>query len=58
MIKLKYTGKLGYLEARWRLGLGDRAKLLERIDEEKKNINGAEVKTEPEQLDIAKNIFI
>lgn len=33
MVKLKYTGQLGYLEARYRLGLGDKRVLLDKINE-------------------------
>lgn len=50
MIKLKYKGKLGYLEARYRLGLGDRDALLVKINALKASMAG-------DIISIAKDIF-
>ena len=58
-MKLKYTGKLGYLEAMYRLNLGDRKKILERIEEFKKS--GDKVtekkKTESSIIEFAEKLF-
>ena len=50
MIKLKYKGELGYLEARYRLGLGDRDALLVKI-------NALKASMADDIIDKAKEIF-
>lgn len=58
-MKLKYTGKLGYLEARYRLNLGDRKKILERIEELKKTEAkvAEKKKTEGDIIEFAEKLF-
>ncbi len=60
-MKLKYTGKLGYLEAMYRLNLGDRKKILERIEEFKKSgdkVSQSEKKeTESSIIEFAEKLF-
>ena len=57
-MKLKYTGKLGYLEARYRLNLGDRKKILERIEEFKKSeAKVSQSETESDIIEFAEKLF-
>lgn len=56
---LKYQGKLGCLEAMYRLNLGDRKKILERIEEFKKSEAKLTEKKETESsiIELAEKLF-
>ena len=52
-MQLKYTGKLGYYEARYRLSLGDRDKILEKIKELKEK----KEPPKPDLVQLAQKVF-
>lgn len=57
-MQLKYKGKLGCLEAMYRLNLGDRKKILERIEEFKKSGDKvSQSETESDIIEFAEKLF-